>query len=175
MLYFSLNLSNAKAFCAWLTQKERGAELIGTNQAYRLPKDWEWSVAVGLDEPKEGSPEEKYRNGKEDIYPWNQGRGTWPLPRGAGNYGPYLHLPIDVYPYTSPVGSFAVNAHGLYDMGGNVWQWCEDFYVLRGGSWARELNDPRRCLLSSYRLSSSPMDRHVNFGFRAVLGESKIR
>ena len=73
---------DAKAFCKWLTDKERGAGLIGKDMAYRLPTDEEWSVAVGLPEEQGRTPEEK--DGKiKDVFPW----GTqWPPPDGAGNY-----------------------------------------------------------------------------------------
>ena len=58
----NVSWEGAQRFCAWLTQIEHDAGLIAPQQAYRLPKDWEWSVAVGLDEPKEGTPHDK--NGK---------------------------------------------------------------------------------------------------------------
>ncbi len=162
--------NDAQKFCEWLTKKERAAGTIGNDQRYRLPADWEWSVAVGLNESKEGTPESKDEK-TPDVYPWNQGRGKWPPPRGAGNYD--SSLGVDSFEYTSPVGSFGANANGLYDMGGNVWEWCEDFYngkggsrVLRGGSWS---NDYSRSLLSSYRGINDPGSRYVSYGFRVVL------
>ncbi len=157
----------AKAFCEWLTKQERQAGLISENQSYRLPTDAEWSVAVGLADEGGGTPEHKDRKIK-DVYPWGS---EWPPPAGAGNY--YSSLKVDNYERTSRVGSFKANRYGLYDMGGNVWQWCEDFYdgqagsrVLRGASWSSLNAD---ALLSSLRGLSAPDYRDYVVGFRCVL------
>jgi formylglycine-generating enzyme required for sulfatase activity len=159
---------DATVFCAWLTEKERAAGRLGPTQSYRLPQDWEWSVAVGLNEPRGGTPESK--NTKiRNVYPWGT---AWRPPQGAGNYASSLNM--DTYANTSPVGSFAANRYGLYDMGGNVWQWCEDFYngssggrVLRGASFS--IYDSIS-LLSSYRSNFDAGSRHDAVGFRCVVG-----
>ncbi len=141
---------------------------IKEGQKYRLPKDAEWSVAVGLGRETGSTPEAKDQ-GVKDVYPWGN---QWPPPKGAGNYGESLN--VDSYEYTAPAGSFAANKLGLHDMGGNVYEWCEDWYdpvakacrVLRGASWGNL--DPVY-LLSSYRYGSAPDIRYDNVGFRCVL------
>ena len=154
---------DAQAFCKWLTEKERAANMLEEGQSYRLPGDLEWSGAVGL--PDEGGATPEERDGKiKNVYPWGK---AWPPPAGAGNYADTsarkLRVTVidgynDGFAQTSPVGSFAANRLGLYDMGGNVWEWIQDDYngsgkskdwgVLRGASWA---NGSRAELQSSYR------------------------
>jgi formylglycine-generating enzyme required for sulfatase activity len=165
----NVSWNDAQAFCAWLTKKELAEGKIKAGQKYRLPTDAEWSVAVGLGKEQGNTPGDK-NNGIKDVYPWGK---ELPPPVGAGNYGEILKM--DKFDYTSPVGSFAVNQHDLHDMGGNVWEWCEDWYdpaakagrVLRGASWSMLFPD---ILLSSYRLIYAP-DHHYrsDVGFRCVL------
>jgi hypothetical protein len=166
----------AEAFCKWLTEKERKAGLLKAGELYRLPTDLEWSKAVGLP-PESGNTPEERDMGVQDVYPWGT---AWPPPAGAGNFAgeeTQTEIPIpnynDGFPNTSPVGKFRANAAGLYDMGGNVWQWVSDFWnsdnekkTLRGGSWyngAIPLS-----LLSSCRISSKPETLHDTYGFRIV-------
>jgi len=186
----NVSWEDAKAFCEWLTTKERGSGKIGPQQTYRLPTDAEWSVAVGLPVESGITPSEKSEK-ISAYYPW----GTqWPPPKGSGNYNPSVG--VDTFENTSPVGSFEANRYGLYDMGGNVWQWCEDlkgvtesfravrggaglnevredfkdgsesFRVVRGGAW---LNEDREDMNSSYRGDGNPEDRVTYRGFRCVL------
>ena len=159
---------DAQAFAKWLTERERKEGKLTSGQNYRLPQDWEWSVAVGLNEPRAGTPKEKAMAVK-DVFPWGK---QWPPPVGAGNYNQALK--VDEYENTSPVGSFTANAFGLYDMGGNVWQWCEDGYdpstqksrVLRGASFN---SDDRDNLLSAGRKNIVCDFRYEHGGFRLVL------
>jgi formylglycine-generating enzyme required for sulfatase activity len=156
--------------------------LISPTTKYRLPTDRDWSRLAGLPDEQGQSP--AARDSKDQKhYPWGE---IWPPPADAGNFG----NPSDSkqakrrFPQTSPVGSYTPNSYGLYDMGGNLWQWCSDPYggsgtfsswgVLRGGSWATY---GVRLLLSSYRDVVSPQDRDVTYGFRCVLdvGDGEVK
>lgn len=171
-----VSYDDAAAFCAWLSKKE--------SKHYRLPTDHEWSCAVGIGDRETGdTPRTRHRK-IQDVYPW----GTqWPPPKGAGNYAgeechaqhglpqnySYIKEYNDGFVFTSPVGSFAPNRLGLYDLGGNLWEWCSDWMdadhrhrVLRGGSWG---DDVPACLLSSFRNHDLPGNRGVVYGFRVVL------
>jgi formylglycine-generating enzyme required for sulfatase activity len=164
----NVSWQDAQAFCTWLTEKERGEGKLGPKQSYRLPADWEWSVAVGLTESRTGTPKDKDEK-TPGVYPWGK---QWPPPKEAGNYA--SSLSVDSYAYTSPVGSFTANSFGLYDLGGNVWEWCEDWYdsdqkyrVFRGGSCGSDA--PAR-LSCSCRGNDRPYVRDGNRGFRCVVG-----
>ena len=153
----NVNWEDAKAFCQWLSAKE--------GREYRLPTDAEWSLAVGLRDETGATPKENDSTSK--AYPWGTG---WPPPKGAGNYAPTMMS--DSFEKTSAVGSFAENRFGLYDMSGNVWQWCEDYYdkskryrVLRGGAWN---SCTPSILLSSFRYYLHPAAQADNVGFRCV-------
>ena len=189
----AINVSweDAQLFCQWLTGRERASGRLPTGWNYRLPSDHEWSCAAELGAREDAAKLPSEKNVKiNDTFPW----GTqWPPPEKAGNYAgeelqPFLtagRYPFvtgviagyhDGYATTSPVGSFAANRFGLFDMGGNVWQWCEDWFddgqkdrVLRGASWAHGARDN---LLSSRRSYNAPTARYGGNGFRCVLSAS---
>ncbi|MFM8468844.1 MAG: formylglycine-generating enzyme family protein [Limisphaerales bacterium] len=163
----NVSWDDARAFCHWLTEKERRAGRLGERDEYRLPTDLEWSAAVDLGKETGATPAE--RDGQiRDVSPWGK---EWPPPKNVGNYDAELRR--DNFDYTSPVGSFPANKHGLHDLGGNVWEWCSDSYdgkadyrVLRGASWH---SAKPHTLLSSARLFNSPGHRVDIVGFRCVL------
>jgi hypothetical protein len=171
-----VNWDDAQAFCRWLTEKERREGNLGPAQEFRLPTDAEWSLAVGLGSESGSTPKAKDEK-VPGVYPW----GTqWPPPVGAGNFageGDNYVFKIDGYAdgaaRTAKAGSYAVNRLGIFDLAGNVWEWCEDFYepgsaprVLRGGSWA--YSTPA-FLLSSDRRRAAPAYRYDFYGFRCVV------
>jgi formylglycine-generating enzyme required for sulfatase activity len=168
----------AQAFCAWLSQKE--------GKKYRLPADEEWSRAVGIGASEKrgpGTTPEDLSKTEVGTFPW----GTdWPPPPGSGNFGDAsfhamtaathpdkdLALYDDGFAETAPVMSFKPNKLGLYDLAGNVAEWCEDWYngarsgrLIRGCGY-KEITRSRAH--PSYRTTSVSNDAFVA-GFRLVL------
>ncbi len=138
-----------------------------TNKEYRLPSEaeWEYAARAGTTTP--------YHFG-ETIRP------------ELANYASGSKTSRK---QTTDVGSFSPNAFGLYDIHGNVWEWCADTFhhnyqgaptdgsawinednnhyrIVRGGAWSF---DPVSCRSAS-RTIASPDHRHYHFGFRVVCG-----
>ncbi|MDP8239870.1 MAG: formylglycine-generating enzyme family protein [Candidatus Hatepunaea meridiana] len=134
---------------------------------FRLPSEAEWEYAC--------------RAGTTTRFYWGDDSGYDDIDR----YAVYLGNSIG---RTEEVGTKLPNAWNLYDMNGNVYEWCEDWKhsnyndapndgsawvspsrssrVLRGGSWC---NDPWYCR-SAYRIGNTPVSRHGDYGFRLVRG-----
>ncbi len=134
----TVSWEEADAFAKGLTEKARDGLL------YRLPTEAEWEYSC--------------RGGRSSSLPFGIGDGTSLSSHDADFDGNYPYSGADKGPYlekTTPVGTYQANALGLYDMHGNVYQWCSDWYgeyptgtvtnpsgpssgpsrVIRGGSW----------------------------------------
>jgi formylglycine-generating enzyme required for sulfatase activity len=170
----NVSWNDAAAYCEWLGRQD-GA-------TYRLPREAEWEYAcragttmafwngddveavVAVGNLADSSAQAKFKNYPEHIY---QKRS-------------------DGFVFTAPVGSYPANAFGLYDMHGNVYEWCQDWYdaeyyssspmddpvnvreaeyrVLRGGSWFYGAGGCR----SADRYWYTPADRDDNCGLRVL-------
>ncbi len=158
--------NDAKAYCDWLSKK--------TGDSYRLPTESEWEYIS--------------RNaGKSMKYPW----GDKPPNHGDANFAdkntPYpwrSQFIDDGYFFTAPCGSYSPNEYGIYDLAGNVWEWCEntiktynnksiDNYsaakAMRGGSFHNKENTMR----TAWRNYDYRNSRYFNLGFRVAYSKKQ--
>ena len=160
---------DATNYCSLLTQREQQAGRLPAGWIYRLPTEAEWEYAC--------------RAGPTTRFSWGDDPGYVLLSNyvwGLANSGGILH----------PVGQKLPNPWGLYDMGGDVWNWCQDWYaaynggqvtdpqgppfgtyhVLRGGSWHSE----NEIFRSAERMGAyTPNSRDKRIGFRVVLAQGQ--
>jgi formylglycine-generating enzyme required for sulfatase activity len=168
--------NDAMSYCAKLTASEKAAGRLQAGWEYRLPTEaeWEYACRAGTSTPFHYGND--LRSGMANFdgrIEYDGGTGDVNNPNGT------------LLGRTTTVGSYAANAFGLYDMHGNVWEWCLDWKgnypagsvndpkgpssgslrVIRGGSWFFSAWDCR----SAVRYSSNPDVRSIFIGIRPVL------
>ena len=169
----NVSWNDALEFCKWLSRKD--------SKAYRLPTEAEWEYAC-----RAGTTTRYYHGnapeGLEKIANVADAAFEVKFPGVKG----LIHA-NDGYAYTSPLGSFLPNRFGLYDMHGNVWEWCADWYdveyyaksptndptgpatgeerAYRGGGWFNCARGSR----SASRSTGAPEHRSLVLGFRVAV------
>ena len=170
----------AAAYCNYRSLKEGRTPCYnladwsrnGSENGYRLPTDEEWEYAArgGVSSKRFPWGGDTIQHTRANYYSSSSYGYDTSSTRG---YHPTYN--DTMYPYTSPAGSFGAHGYGpgLYDMAGNVWEWCDDWYpgyegsdrVLRGGCWGSFAVYCRVGARSGYL----PDGSYHHVGFRACL------
>ena len=169
----NISWADAVAFCKWLSDQD--------GKTYRLPTEAEWEYAC-----RAGTTTAYFfGNDPEDLAKYAKVADAT-LKAKLPNWGFPTIKASESYVFTAPVGSFRPNPFGLYDMLGNVYQWCSDWYggdyyknsppadpqggaadsegAYRGGGWG---SPPELCRCAN-RGSVVPAGRPCDIGFRVV-------
>ncbi len=156
----NVSWNDAQEFLKLLNKRESRGGLL-----FRLPSEAEWECTCrsGLASKQDCSYDFYLSEPTNDLSS-DQANFDGNYPAGNAPEGDYLERPTEV-------GSYESNAVGVYDMHGNVWEWCEDlegdsYRVHRGGGWSY---GAEHCQ-ASYRLWSSPGNRGSSLGFRLIAG-----
>jgi len=171
--------NDATNYCALRTAQERATGQIATNYVYRLPTESEWEYACRAGTTTAFYLGSALHSGQANFY------GTAEYDAAVGHISNPSGVVVGA---TTPAGSYAPNRWGLYDMIGNIWEWCQDWYgayplgsvtdpqgpvtgsyrLFRGGNWAA---DAAYCR-SAFRSSAPTIVSH-NFCFRVVLASTQ--
>jgi formylglycine-generating enzyme required for sulfatase activity len=170
--------NDATNYCALLTRSDLAAGRIPSGWGYRLPTESEREYACRAGTTTAFNFGSAIHGGMANFYDYYEYDAASGDIHVANPSVPWL-------PRTTTVGSYAPNAFGLYDMHGNVWEWCQDWYgsyptgsvtdpqgpvsgsvrVIRGGSW----HYGGRGCRSADRDGGGPAGRDGYVGFRVVL------
>ena len=152
---------DAMSFCEKLTAQERAAGRLPEGYEYTLPTEAQWEYAC------RAGTTTAFNNGTN--IPTDEQEWYEPCP----NLDPVAWYSYNSGSTTHPVGQKRPNNWGIYDMHGNVWEWCLDWYpgyegsgrVIRGGGW----NDYALNCRSADRSNGNPGNDDDSYGFRVAL------